>query len=83
MKCPCENCLLIGICKNQNTFKAANFINAVNTCKILYNFLGIKEIYPAALFLRSNLEGEELEKRLDEASKFIPFEEQKVKKKGK
>jgi len=83
MKCPCENCLLIGICKNRSKTKPVNFVHALNQCSLLCKFLKIDKISLPTLQLWSNLDAEELQKRLDKASKFIPFEEQKVKKKGK
>lgn len=72
MKCPCENCLLLGICKNQFKHKPTNFIYTVYYCKLLYDFLEVTDIYPPMITFYSNLTGENLDKRLEEVSKFIP-----------
>jgi len=73
MNCPCKDCLLIPICNNRRSHRPANFIEAIEHCSLLYQFLKVtKTNTPAAAFW-SNLEDEELTKRLKEAGKYIPF----------
>jgi len=73
MKCPCKDCLLIPICNNRHSYRPANFIEALEQCSLLYQFLEVtKTSTPTAEFW-SDLEDEELTKRLKEAGKYIPY----------
>lgn len=77
-KCPCEDCLLLPMCKNRSTTQAINLINATEKCYLLKDFLNITEISKSKISKRytdfnSNLSRAELEKRLDQLDKYLPL----------
>lgn len=72
MKCPCENCLIIPICKNRHKSNPVNIILAINNCSLLKDFLEATLTNPPTMEFWSDLEGEELDKRLEELDKSLP-----------
>ncbi|MHA1701016.1 MAG: hypothetical protein ACTSWK_01990 [Promethearchaeota archaeon] len=73
MKCPCKDCLLIPICNNRHSYRSTNFIKVLQRCSLLYQFLKVTKINTPTTEFWSNLDNEQLIKRLNETGKYIPF----------
>jgi len=73
MKCPCENCLLLPKCKNRHPLKSTNLIISIEKCSLLYEFLKVTKTNAPTTEFWSDLEDKELNKRLKEVDKFIPY----------
>lgn len=72
MKCPCENCLVLPICRNRRNSNSVNIVLAIENCSLLEDFLEVTRTnYPTMEFW-SNLEEKELNKRLEELDKSLP-----------
>ena len=72
MKCPCENCLIISICRNRRKSNPVNIILAIEKCTLLRDFLETTRTNSPTMEFWSNLEKEELDKRIEELDKSLP-----------
>lgn len=72
-KCPCENCLLIPICKNRSTMAAINVISSIDKCSLLWNFLDINRVAKSFTDFDSHLSRKELQEKLDQVNIYIPI----------
>lgn len=72
MKCPCENCLMIPICRNRRNSNSVNIILAIENCSLLEDFLEVTRTNSPTMEFWSNLEEKELNKRLEELDKSLP-----------
>jgi len=72
MKCPCENCLIIPICKNRHTRNPVNIILAIENCTLLKDYLEVTRTNSPTMEFWSDLKGEELDKRIKELDKSLP-----------
>jgi len=72
MKCPCENCLLLPICKNRCEFEAINLIRSVNQCCLLQDFLKAKPEKVDTHF-DTNLPRQEFKNRLNQVNNYLPL----------
>jgi hypothetical protein len=72
-KCPCENCLMIPICRNRSSSEGINVIKATEKCSLLSDFLKIIEISQGCVEFSSHLSRVELDKRLDQVNIYLPY----------
>lgn len=72
MKCPCENCLIIPICKNRHIRNPVNIILAIEHCSLLKDFLDVTKTCSPTMEFWSNLEEKELNNRIEELDKSLP-----------
>ena len=74
MKCPCENCLIIPICKNRHKSNPVNIILAIEHCTLLKDYLDATLTNSPTMEFWSNLEEKELNERLTELNNSLPTE---------
>ena len=75
MKCPCENCLMIPICRNRHNSNPVNVILAIEQCSLLKDYLEVTKTNSPTREFWSNLEREVLDDRLDDLDESLPTTE--------
>jgi len=78
MKCPCENCITLSMCKNLYPHsKTGNVMHAITKCSLLYDYINVKKINTPTNEIWSDLEHEILTERMDILHEFLPWKEEK------
>ncbi len=73
MKCPCEDCITLAMCRNLNQNRSVNIIDAIEKCSILYDFLKIRKVSRPTTEIWSNWERTELDDALDMVKKNLRY----------
>lgn len=77
MKCPCENCITLSMCKNlYPNDKIINSMNAINKCSLLYDYLNVRQLRISSSEIFSDLEHEIMVKRMKILNEFIPWKKE-------